>query len=379
MRASASWRARRSVSSSSLVRRRSASSCSRAAPVRGPLHPAVEHVQRAAVGGQLVAHAHPQPLQAGELGQRDRGSAPASRAPPRSPRPPCRCATASSSWSAGCRRRCGRRRRGRARRRCPAAARRWRGRPPRRRGRAPGPAPPPAGSPPGPSRQRGRGSEKKAGLGRAGDHHVEVVPPARVLGQDAVEQERHHRVGVVAERVGEEEELLAAGAELVQRRPQLGVADDVAGEVALDLGLERPVAVDRVDGLADVVVEPGVVDRLPLALELLDHQREQAGLGQREERVDPGEPRRGEVDLLVAVEVLQLVDGERPPPVVAPAHVVVPVHLEDVAVQLVDDQAADHELGVVPERAQGGADSRPPAIIRARVMSKARVSSRCRW
>jgi len=149
-------------------------------------------------------------------------------------------------------------------------------------------------------------------LGRAGDDDVEVVPPGRVLGELPVEDERHHRVGVVVQRVGEDEELLAAGAELVEGRAELGVAHHVVGEVLLDDRLERPVPVDRVDGLADVVEQPGVVDALAAPLEEVDDLREQARLRQREERVDPGEARGGEVDLLVAVEPLQLVVRERP-------------------------------------------------------------------
>ncbi len=51
--------------------------------------------------------------------------------------------------------------------------------------------------------------------------------------------------------------------------------------------------------------------------------------------------------LLAAVEPPQIFLRQRAPAVIAAAHVVVPVHLEDVAVLLVHHEAADHELRVV--------------------------------
>jgi len=104
------------------------------------------------------------------------------------------------------------------------------------------------------------GEERR--LLRADDHVVEVVAPRRVLREASVEDEGHHRVGVVPERVGEDEEALAAAAELVQRGRQLRIALDEAREVLAQLALQRSVAVHLVDALAHVVVELVIVDLL---------------------------------------------------------------------------------------------------------------------
>jgi len=66
-------------------------------------------------------------------------------------------------------------------------------------------------------------------------HVVEVVAPGGVFGQPPVEQEAHHRVGVVPQRIGEDEELLAAGPQLVQRLRQLRVGLDEAAQVLAQL------------------------------------------------------------------------------------------------------------------------------------------------
>ena len=135
----------------------------------------------------------------------------------------------------------------------------------------------------------------------------------------------------------------------MQRGPQLPVAHDEPREVLLHDLLQGVVAVHLVDRLADVVVELRVVHRHALRLEVLDHVAEQARLGQREQRVDPGEAGQRQVDLLVAVQPLALLPRDGPAAVEAPAHVVVAVHLEDVAGDLVEDETADDELRVVGE------------------------------
>ena len=96
-----------------------------------------------------------------------------------------------------------------------------------------------------------------------------------------------------------------------------------------------------------------VVDLLAARLLGLDDLRVETRFGKAEQGVDPGEPRQAEPDLLVGlVQGPALVQRELPPAVVAAAHMVVPVHLEDVAVGLVHDQPADDELVVVAEVAQ---------------------------
>ena len=108
-----------------------------------------------------------------------------------------------------------------------------------------------------------------------------------------------------------------------------------------------------VDAFPRVVVHLVVVDPLAPRFLRLDDLGVQARLRQAEERVDPGEARQAEADLLVGlVERPALVERELPPAMVAATDVVVPVHLEDVAVVLVDDQAADHVFVVVLEVAQ---------------------------
>src|SRR5262249_23419874 len=151
---------------------------------------------------------------------------------------------------------------------------------------------------------------EERGLARPGDDHVEVVPPRRVLAYHSVQQEGHHHVGVVPERVGEQEELLSARAQLVQCRPQLWVAEDVPADVLAPLALQGVIAMDRIDRLPDVVVQLPVLHRLPLPLQQLDDRRVEPGLGEREERVDPGVPLAGEADPLVPVEA----GGHTPPP-----------------------------------------------------------------
>ena len=124
----------------------------------------------------------------------------------------------------------------------------------------------------------------------------------------------HHRVGVVPQRVGEQEEPLAGRAQLVERGAELGVAEDVVANVLVDLGLEGAVAVDGVDALPDVVVELAVVDRQPGGLQQLDDLGVQAGLGQREEGIDPRVALAREPHLLLPVELQRSasVTGRRP-------------------------------------------------------------------
>jgi len=59
--------------------------------------------------------------------------------------------------------------------------------------------------------------------------------------------------------------------------------------------------VHLVDALAGVVVELVVVHPLAARLLRLDDLGVEAGLGQAEERVDPGEARQAEADLLVGL------------------------------------------------------------------------------
>ena len=194
-----------------------------------PLQPPVEAVQRRAVHRHRVLEPGAQLLQPVQLGQGGGAALQPGQLGLQLLARSCRCATASSSGSAGCRRRCGRPRRARGRRRCRPAARTRPGCRPGSCGRAPASAPRRRRRRPSPELEEGPALGEEARLGRAGDDEVEVVPPARVLGQRAVEHVPHHRLGVVAEGVGEQEELLAAGAQLVEGRAQLRVAAGRSG------------------------------------------------------------------------------------------------------------------------------------------------------
>ena len=138
----------------------------------------------------------------------------------------------------------------------------------------------------------------------------------------------------------------------MQRGPEFLVLEDVAADVGADDLLERVVAVDGVDRLADVVVELAVVDRaIQPGLVQLDDAGQQARLGQREERVDPRVVGALHANALVAVEALDLLVGEQPAAVVGAADVAEAIDLEQVAVDLVDEHAAQHEGVIVGDRA----------------------------
>jgi len=188
---------------------------------------------------------------------------------------------------------------------------------------------------------------EERGLRRRSDDDVEVVPPRRVLGHRVADEVVHHRVGVRPARVRQEEELLPCAPELVERRRELGVALDVAGEVTRDGVQDGAVAVRFVDALADVGEDGRVVDGSAGALERLDDCGVDARFAERVERVDPVVARRRRAHLLRVVERLELLGGELAEAVVALTDRLVAVHLEDVAVALVDEETAHGEVGRV--------------------------------
>jgi len=204
--------------------------------------------------------------------------------------------------------------------------------------------------PPGVEHQEGAALVEERRLGGAHDDNVEEVAPARILGEAPGEEEAHHRIGVVPERVGEEEQALAGGTELVQHERQLRVLGEEPARVAADDRLERIVAMDLVDAVPDVGE-----DRLEgrpavrFAIGALDDLREERDLGEGEEGVDEVVAGKADPDLHSAVEAAALVLGEGALPVVGAADVTVAVHLQDVAELLVHDQPAHADLSIVAQ------------------------------
>ena len=109
---------------------------------------------------------------------------------------------------------------------------------------------------------------------------------------------------------------------------------------------------DGVDRFADVVVELAVVDgQRELRLVEIDDAGQQAGFGEREERVDPRVVGALHANALVAVEALDLLVGEQAAAVVGAAHVAEAIDLQQVAAHLVDEHAAQHEAVIVRDLA----------------------------
>jgi hypothetical protein len=135
----------------------------------------------------------------------------------------------------------------------------------------------------------------------------------------------------------------------VQGHGQLGIDLHVLLEVGLDHRLQRVVAVGQIDRGPDVLEDLAVVHaaRAGRVLEELDDLGVEGGLGQGEQGVDPVVVRPAQVRLLLAVQGAALLLRQRGAAVEGAADVAVLVELEDVAVPLVDDQAAHHELMVV--------------------------------
>ena len=129
--------------------------------------------------------------------------------------------------------------------------------------------------------------------------------------------------------------------------PSSGSRTMKRGRSAFEAGLERPVGVDLIHRLPDVGEEPVVVELVVGGLLEIDHLGEQRRLREGEEGVDPGEAGRGEGHPLVPVEAVAFLLRDGREAVVGPAHVVVAVHLEDVAGLLVNHEAADDEFGEV--------------------------------
>jgi hypothetical protein len=104
-----------------------------------------------------------------------------------------------------------------------------------------------------------------------------------------------------------------------------------------------------VDRLPNVLEQLGVGDLLDAQLVFVqvDDARVEDGLGQGEEGIEPVVARGVQPDLLVAVQLDPLLLREGAPPVIGPAHVVVAVHLEQVAQALVDRQAPHHKPRIV--------------------------------
>src|SRR5262249_27825562 len=135
---------------------------------------------------------------------------------------------------------------------------------------------------------------------------------------------------------------------------------------------DGPVAVRLVDALADVGEEAGEGELPPALPGGGGPARVDGGLAPGGERGDPVVAGGGGAGLLLLVERADLVAGELAEAVVALLDHLEAVHLEDVAVALVDEQAADGELDAVVDVAEdllrvapgaelghGGADAQP--------------------
>jgi hypothetical protein len=135
--------------------------------------------------------------------------------------------------------------------------------------------------------------------------------------------------------------FLPGAAELVQRLREVGVAGDEAREVVGDDVVDGAVAVGLVDALADVFKELRVLHVQAVAVEEVHGAGVEGRLGEGVEGVDVVVPRRRHAHLAGVVELVALLAGELAHAVPRAAYVLVPVHLEDVPVALVDEQATD--------------------------------------
>src|SRR3990170_3777561 len=97
----------------------------------------------------------------------------------------------------------------------------------------------------------------------------------------------------------------------MKRRAQLRILDQIAPEVLHDLGLERAVSVNGVDGFPDIGVELLVVHLPPTPLQLLDDLGEEVGFRKCKKSVDPSETGQGEMDLFFSVEPFDLLGRQR--------------------------------------------------------------------
>jgi hypothetical protein len=131
------------------------------------------------------------------------------------------------------------------------------------------------------------------------------------------------------------------------------IAEDVAWEIGEDGGFEGAVAVGEVDGEAEVFEELGEAGgRCVGAFEVVDERGEESDLGESEEGVDEV------VAVGVEADGVAVVDGggevfEGLVAVEGFDDVSSGVDLEDVAVELVDEEAAEGEGGVVGEVSDG--------------------------
>mmetsp|Transcript_195 Transcript_195/g.728 ORF Transcript_195/g.728 Transcript_195/m.728 type:complete len:315 (-) Transcript_195:303-1247(-) len=191
-------------------------------------------------------------------------------------------------------------------------------------------------------------------LAGADDDHVEEVDPAPAVGPAGrLGEEVHHHVGVVEQRVCEEEGALARAAELLHHRRHVVIGHDVPPRVLRDLVLDDAVVVAHVHGVADVGVDRLVrllLEELGVFVQHVHQLRVQGSVHQLEERVDIHkvvvDKRRGTI-LDADVLLLALFRCEQPRPVVRDAAVLVAVHLDNVPPALVDDQTAPVVLRVV--------------------------------
>jgi hypothetical protein len=192
---------------------------------------------------------------------------------------------------------------------------------------------------------------EEARLARADDDPVEVVAPVAVGGELAAEHVAHDVVGVGEQAVGQQEQLLAGAAELVERRAELGVDLEVAAEVGLDEVLERAVLVGLVDALAHV--GPRLrVGRRAAAPHSSGRWSMQSTTSAKSvtsgsaNRVSTGAKRSRSVPRRWArYRALRSGSRQQVLAVVGAPDVAVAVHLDDVAELLVDDEAADREVG----------------------------------
>ena len=152
----------------------------------------------------------------------------------------------------------------------------------------------------------------------------------------------------------------------VETLGEVGIVDDVGRDVGSDARLHRRVAVGLVDGLADVLPQPVVVDRAAAGfLLVLDQGAVHDHLGQREQGVDPGVGRQRGAHALAQVQLATLVAGQLGVAVEAAPDMAVAIHLEDVAVLAIDDQAADGPLGTVVELQDRGRVAAPDQLLHA--------------
>ena len=130
------------------------------------------------------------------------------------------------------------------------------------------------------------------------------------------------------------------------------VAIDVVGQVFQDGSVHLPISVRFVDGAAHVLEELRIADVLSTTFHGLDDGDVTRYLTQREQRVYPVIARCVRAYLLVMIELFQIPARQWTHAMIALMHHLVPVHLQDVPVAFVDQQAADGETRIVIQVAE---------------------------